>query len=228
VAVVQDTRSPAATLVHHSVHALVQTLLHRLHDAPELQFVRGVLLESMDGHTHRHEPELLDTLAAYLSSGCSVLRTSRMLGVHRNSVQNRLQRVYDRLGFDLADPDARLLVQMALHGGGPALESGSAASVQLGDATIDFRGRRAVVSGYERRLTPTEVELLRFFMAHPDTAHSGRDILDAVWGGARRANEHTLHVYVNRLRRKLEPDPNAPRYLVTDAGAGYRLVTTAA
>jgi DNA-binding winged helix-turn-helix (wHTH) protein len=226
--VAQETRSPAATLVQRSVHALVQTLLHRLEDAPELQFVRGVLLESMDGHSYRPEPELLPTLEAYLNSGCSVLGASRMLGVHRNSVQNRLQRIYDRLGFDLADPDARLLVQMALHGGAAPSETGSVTSVQLGDATIDFQGRRAVVSGSERRLTPTEVGLLRFFLDHPDTAHSGRAILDAVWGGARRANEHTLHVYVNRLRQKLEPDPNAPRYLVTDAGAGYRLVTSAA
>ncbi len=52
-------------------------------------------------------------------------------------------------------------------------------------------------------------------------------MLDAVCG-ARRANEHTLQVSVNRLRRKLEPDPNAHRYLATDAGADYRLVTNAA
>jgi DNA-binding winged helix-turn-helix (wHTH) protein len=226
--VAQETRSPAATLAQHSVHALVQTLLQRLHDAPELQFVRGVLLEAMDGHSYRPEPELLPTLEAYFNSRCSVLRASRMLGVHRNSVQNRLQRIYDRLGFDLADPDARLLVQMALHGGAASAETSAATSVQLGDVTIDFHRRRAVVSGDERRLTPTEVQLLCFFLDHPDTAYSGRAILDAVWGGARRANEHTLHVYVSRLRRKLEPDPNTPRYLVTDAGAGYRLVTSAA
>jgi DNA-binding winged helix-turn-helix (wHTH) protein len=210
------------------VHALVQTLLHRLDDAPEFRFVRGVLLESMDGNSYRSEAELLPTLEAYFNSRCSVLGASRMLGIHRNSVQNRLQRIYDRLGFDLADPDARLLVQMALHGVAAPSKTGSATSVQLGDATIDFHRRRAVVSGYDRRLTPTEVQLLRFFLDHPDTAHSGRAILDAVWGGARRANKHTLHVYVNRLRHKLEPDPNAPRYLVTDAGAGYRLVTSAA
>ncbi|MBV9358861.1 MAG: helix-turn-helix domain-containing protein [Chloroflexi bacterium] len=225
---VQSTRSPAAAVVQHSVHALLHTLLRRLHDAPELQFVRGVLLESMDGRASRHEPELLPTLEAYLNSGCSAVRTSQVLGVHRNSVQYRLQRIYDRLGFDLADPDARLLVQIALHGGGASPETDASASVRLGDATIDFRGRRALLSGYERRLTPTEVELLRFFMAHPDTSHSGRAILDAVWGGARRANEHTLHVYINRLRRKLEADPNTPRHLVTDGGAGYRLVTSAA
>jgi DNA-binding winged helix-turn-helix (wHTH) protein len=215
--------------VQHSVRTLVETLLYRLHDAPELQFVRGVLLEAMDGPAIRHEPELLPTLEAYLNSGCSVLRTSRVLGVHRNSVQNRLQRIYERLGFDLADPDARLLVQIALHAGnGTRQEARSASGVRLGEATIDFRGRRAIISGSEQRLTPTEINLLRFFMAHPDTSHAGRTILDAVWGGSARANEHTLHVYVNRLRRKLEPDPYAPRYLVTDAGAGYRLVTTAA
>src|SRR5262249_4000893 len=61
-AVAQEARSPAATLVQRSVHALVQTLLHRLDDAPELRFVRGVLLESMDGNSYRPGPELLPTL----------------------------------------------------------------------------------------------------------------------------------------------------------------------
>jgi DNA-binding winged helix-turn-helix (wHTH) protein len=220
-----EAGSPAATLVRDSAQALVQSLLRRVYDAPELQFVRGVLLESMDGHAHREHEELLKTLEAYLTYGCSVLRTSRALGMHRNSVQHRLHRIRARLGLDLADPDARLLVQIALRGSDHARpETELESCVRLGDTIVDLQRRRATIAGRELRLTPTEVDLLRFFLAHPNTSLRSRTIRDAVWAPPRRPHGHTLHVHIRRLRTKLELDPNSPRCLVTDAGHGYRLV----
>ena len=74
-------------------------------------------------------------------------------------------------------------------------------------------------------LTPTEYDLLKFFAAYPDKVLTDRMLLDEIWGHTERAREHTLHVYMARLRQKLEITPATPRYLLTEPGAGYRLAT---
>ena len=87
-------------------------------------------------------------------------------------------------------------------------------------------GRRRVRVGSEEiHLTPTEYELLKFFVAHPDKVLTDQMILRQVWGPSFGAEAHYLHVYVARLRKKIEPDPQAPRYIITEPGVGYRFVT---
>jgi two-component system, OmpR family, KDP operon response regulator KdpE len=99
-----------------------------------------------------------------------------------------------------------------------------AATVRLGDLEIDLE-KRLVTRGSERvPLTPREFALLRLFVRHEGRLLTHRTILREVWGAAYQTESHYLHVYVSQLRRKLEPDPTRPRYLLTEAGAGYRLV----
>jgi two-component system, OmpR family, KDP operon response regulator KdpE len=99
-----------------------------------------------------------------------------------------------------------------------------AATVRLGDIEIDLE-KRLVTRGSERvPLTPREFALLRLFVRHEGRLLTHRTILREVWGTAYQTESHYLHVYVSQLRRKLEPDPTRPRYLLTEAGAGYRLV----
>ena len=78
------------------------------------------------------------------------------------------------------------------------------------------------------RLTPTEYALLGLFTMHPDKLLTEAMLLEGVWGRARPASRHLLHVYIARLRKKLEPDPEAPSYLITEPGAGYRFATDSA
>jgi len=66
--------------------------------------------------------------------------------------------------------------------------------------------------------------MLRFLALHPGKLLTHRAILQEVWGPAYADESNYLHVYVSQLRRKLEPDPARPRYLLTEPGAGYRLV----
>ena len=69
-----------------------------------------------------------------------------------------------------------------------------------------------------------EFELLRLFAQHRGKLLTHKTILREVWGPAYDAESHYLHVYVSQLRRKLERDPTRPRYILTEPGAGYRLV----
>jgi two-component system KDP operon response regulator KdpE len=73
-------------------------------------------------------------------------------------------------------------------------------------------------------LTPHEFGILRALAEHPGKLMTHRMLLQEVWGPAYGDESNYLHVYVSQLRRKLEPDAARPRYLLTEPGAGYRLV----
>ncbi|HZS02705.1 MAG TPA: response regulator transcription factor [Chloroflexota bacterium] len=115
-------------------------------------------------------------------------------------------------------------VRVALrHAAHPA--SGSAAVFRSGDLAVDLERRQVTVGGRQVRLTPTEYALLRAFITHPDKVLTRRMLLQEVWGPEYGTEAHYLHVYVASLRRKLEADPQRPRYLLTDPGVGYRFRT---
>ena len=90
--------------------------------------------------------------------------------------------------------------------------------------TLDFAERRAVVGGIEIRLTPTEWSLLETLARRPGHLLTQKDLLREVWGPGYGRESNYLRVYANQLRRKLEPDPAKPQYVVTEPGQGYRFV----
>jgi two-component system KDP operon response regulator KdpE len=94
---------------------------------------------------------------------------------------------------------------------------------RAGDIEVNLEQHRVSVRGEEVRLTPTEFELLKALIAHPGKLLTDRMLLHTVWGPEYGDEAHYLHVYIARLRRKIEPDPREPRYLVTEPGVGYRL-----
>ncbi len=115
-------------------------------------------------------------------------------------------------------------VRVALrHSAHPA--AGAAPVFSADDLEVDLEKRHVRHSGEEVHLTPTEYELLRAFVAQPDKLLTDRMLLQQVWGPEYGDEAHYLHVYMARLRKKIEPDPQRPRYLVTEPGVGYRLVT---
>jgi len=97
--------------------------------------------------------------------------------------------------------------------------------LRCGDLEVDLERRKVRVAGEEVHLTPTEYELLKAFVSHPDRVLTDRTLLQAVWGPEYGSEAHYLHVYVARLRKKIETDPQRPRYLLTDPGVGYRFVS---
>jgi two-component system KDP operon response regulator KdpE len=99
--------------------------------------------------------------------------------------------------------------------------------VHHGDLTIDFDRRRVLRGTQEIRLTPKEFELLAFLARHVNRVLTHQRILTAVWGAHATAQPEHLWVLVGQLRKKLEPDPAHPRYLLSEPWVGYRLVADA-
>ncbi|UWZ85771.1 response regulator transcription factor [Occallatibacter riparius] len=87
---------------------------------------------------------------------------------------------------------------------------------------LDLSSREVTVRGQTSRLTAREFELLSYLLARPNKTLAHRELLQAVWGPDYGDELEYLRVFINRLRKKLEPDPSKPRFLVTDAWAGYR------
>jgi two-component system KDP operon response regulator KdpE len=91
------------------------------------------------------------------------------------------------------------------------------------DFTVDLAARRVMRQGEVVHLTPTEWDLLEMLCRHRGRLVTSRQLLQQVWGPAYERETNYLHVYVWQLRRKLEPDPVRPRWLLTEPGMGYRL-----
>jgi two-component system, OmpR family, KDP operon response regulator KdpE len=95
--------------------------------------------------------------------------------------------------------------------------------VETADFRIDLAARKVVkADGADVHLTPTEWGILALLVRDRGTLVPQRRLLSEVWGPAYRTETHYLRVYLAQLRRKLEPDPARPRYLVTEPGMGYR------
>ena len=94
--------------------------------------------------------------------------------------------------------------------------------VTLEDVEIDFPSRRVIAGGREARLTPKEFDLLQYLVAHADRAIAHRELLQAVWGPEYGDEVEYLRVFINQLRKKIEPDPSNPKYLFTEPWLGYR------
>jgi two-component system, OmpR family, KDP operon response regulator KdpE len=91
-----------------------------------------------------------------------------------------------------------------------------------GDLKIDFEKRAVAVKGHLVRLTPKEFELLRHLVANQGKALAHRRLLQAVWGPDYGEETEYLRVFINQLRKKIEPDPHHPRYIHTEPWIGYR------
>ena len=97
--------------------------------------------------------------------------------------------------------------------------------IEIGDLRVDLEKRAVAVAGQPVQLTPHEFALLRLLAVNEGKLLTHKVILREVWGPLYGEESHYLHVYVSQLRRKIEPDPTRPRYVLTEPGAGYRLVT---
>ncbi len=95
-------------------------------------------------------------------------------------------------------------------------------SFTSGDLKINFVKRQVTVAGKEVRLTPTEYNLLQEFVLNAGKVLTHTHLLNKVWGSEYREEREYLHVFVRRLRAKIEPDPTNLRYITTVSGVGYQ------
>ena len=95
--------------------------------------------------------------------------------------------------------------------------------VSTPDFTVDLAAKQVIRSnGEDVRLTPTEWQLLEILVRNSGRLVTQRQLLREVWGPAYETETNYLRVYLAQLRRKLEPEPSRPKYLLTESGNGYR------
>jgi two-component system KDP operon response regulator KdpE len=124
------------------------------------------------------------------------------------------------VGIDELLARLRAVLRRAGPPAGPVLE--------IGDLVVDLEKHAVTRAGEPIHLTPHEFELLRVLAVNQGKLLTHRMLLGEVWGAAYANESNLLHVNISALRRKIEPDRARPRYLLTEPGAGYRLVAPAA
>ncbi len=190
---------------------------------------------ALDGYVRYHPDLLILDLGLPDMSGVEVIRELRTRGNIPIVVLSVRSADRDKVAaLDLGADDyvtkpfsteellarIRVALRHAAHPG-----SGGAAVFRAGDLEVDFERRTVRVAGCEVHLTPTEYDLLKVFVTHPNKVLTNRMLLQLVWGPEYGSETHYLHVYVAQLRQKIESDPQTPRYIVTEPGVGYRLLS---
>ena len=104
-------------------------------------------------------------------------------------------------------------------------DAATSARYDDGFLQIDLGQRRVTVAGENMHLTRREFDVLKMLFAHKDRVVTQIQLLREIWGPAHTEDTHYLRIIIGRLRQKLKDDPTDPRYLITEPGVGYRLVT---
>ena len=94
--------------------------------------------------------------------------------------------------------------------------------VSVGDFKLDHSKREVSVNGTDIHLTPKEFELLAYLIEHYDRVITHRTLLSKIWGGDYTEQTEYLRVFIGNLRKKIEPVPSKPRYILTEPWVGYR------
>jgi len=161
---------------------------------------------------------------------CRVIRSSSDIAIVMLTVNNTEQDKVQALDAGADDyvtkpystPELLARIRATLRRLPQAPDDAGLRQLTLEGVEIDLPSRQATVSGRTSRLTAKEFDLLSYFLARPNKTIAHRELLQAVWGPDYGDELEYLRVFVNRLRKKIEPNPSKPRFLVTDAWAGYR------
>jgi two-component system, OmpR family, KDP operon response regulator KdpE len=113
-------------------------------------------------------------------------------------------------------------IRAALRRSLAAKAAAAAPVLEVGDFRIDLEDRSVAVKGREVHLTPKEYDLLVYLASHPGKVLTHRTLLTSIWGGESAEQTEYLRVFVGQLRKKVEPEPAAPRYILTEPWIGYR------
>jgi two-component system, OmpR family, KDP operon response regulator KdpE len=160
---------------------------------------------------------------------CRAIRARSDVGILMLTVRDRAEDKIEALDagadgyvtkpFDVNELLARIRATLRRA---PSSALGESRVLQLDGLEIRFHDRQVRVNGRVTRLTPTELELLHYFVTHANTVLPHDKILQAVWGPDYGDEVEYLRVFVNQLRKKIEPYPAKPRYILTEPWLGYR------
>jgi two-component system KDP operon response regulator KdpE len=161
---------------------------------------------------------------------CRIIRSSSDIAIIMLTVNNTEKDKVEALDAGADDyvtkpfstPELLARIRASLRRMPQAPDDAGLQQLKLQGVEIDLSSRQVSVRGRTARLTAKEFDLLSYFLARPNKTIAHRELLQAVWGPDYGDELEYLRVFVNRLRKKIEPDPSKPRFLVTDAWAGYR------
>ncbi|HEX3941971.1 MAG TPA: response regulator transcription factor [Acidobacteriaceae bacterium] len=144
----------------------------------------------------------------------------------RNSERDKVEALDagadDYVTKPFSTPELLARIRALLRRLSPAPSDADLQNLNLEGIKIDLASRQVSVQGRVSRLTAKEFDVLSYLLVRPNRTIAHRELLQAVWGPDYGDELEYLRVFINRLRKKLEPDPSKPRFLVTDAWAGYR------
>jgi two-component system, OmpR family, KDP operon response regulator KdpE len=161
---------------------------------------------------------------------CKVIRGASDVSIIMLTVRNAERDKIEALDAGADDyvtkpfstPELLARIRAALRRSAATLEDAPSAVALDEDLEIDFQQRRVVVKGKETHLTPKELDLLHYLVGHANQSVSHRELLQAVWGPEYGDELEYLRVFINQLRKKIEPKPAKPQYLLTEPWFGYR------
>ena len=225
--------SPATVLVVDDEPAIRRFLKSTL-EAQRWAVVEAVDADEATRAVRRHRPEVLlldlglpdrDGMALlpelkHLSDAAILVLTSR--DDERSKVAALDAGADDYVTKPFSIPELLARMRTALRH--RVQEQGGRPAVQAGELIIDLVHRRVARAGKEIKLSPKEWDILEQLALHAGRVVTHGQILAKVWGRATETEQQYLRVYLRRLRQKLEPEPDRPRWLVTEAGVGYRLM----
>lgn len=113
-------------------------------------------------------------------------------------------------------------IRAALRRTQAAKQEDASPILEVGDFRLDLEKRSVAVNSTEVHLTPKEYDLMLYLVSHPGKVLTHRTLLTAIWGGESSEQTEYLRVFVGQLRKKIEPEPSTPRYILTEPWIGYR------
>jgi two-component system, OmpR family, KDP operon response regulator KdpE len=161
---------------------------------------------------------------------CGLIRSSSDIAIIMLTVNNTEKDKVEALDAGADDyvtkpfsmPELLARIRATLRRLPQAPDDAGLRELALEGVEIDLPSRQVTVRGRTSRLTAKEFDLLSYLLLRPNKTIAHRELLQAIWGPDYGDELEYLRVFVNRLRKKIEPDPSKPRFLVTDAWAGYR------
>jgi len=185
------------------------------HERPDLVILDLMLPGGMDGldvcRSIRREPSLSEIPIIMLTA--RIEETDRLIGLELGADD------YVPKPFSPREVVARVRAVLRRARGGGAPPS----SIRVGELEVDLTRRSVTVGGQSLALTPTEFDLLAILAQNPGRPFTRTQLLDLVYDVAYAGYDRAIDSHIKNLRRKIEPDPREPRYILTVYGVGYKL-----
>jgi two-component system, OmpR family, KDP operon response regulator KdpE len=193
-----------------------QEAIRRASQRPPDLVVLDLGLPDMDGQ------ELLRQLREWLTAPVIVLSARDQEQQKITALDNGAD---DYLTKPFSTGELLARIRAALRHSTQNADGSGTTSFEFGDLSVDLSARRVHVGNTEVHLTPIEYKLLTTLVRNAGKVLTHRQLLKEVWGPQQVQETHYLRVFMANLRRKIEPDPAQPRYLLTEQGVGYRLAS---